>query len=333
MTFQNLTVSTHYARAIIETAAIRGYAPAPLLRTAGIHEGMLSSEETRITPEQLARLVQAAWVTEDDEFLGMGAARCRHGVFTLMAKQAVFCKNLRGVYRHICRFYNLTTTALELEFATDETEASIRMRLADPSRDKDHMLAEFLMLLWHRFPAWLIGKRIPLSRIGFEFDKPGHVEEYRLLFPCPVDFNQPTTQFSFPSKLLSSPVVQTPETLKTHLRRAPLDWFSRQTYYPAHTRKVLDALTGDDGFVDLQIEQIAQSLNMTSRTLRRKLSDENTSFQEIKNLSRRDIAIHLLSRRDLSIAAIAHKLGYSEVASFSRAFKQWTGLEPSRYRT
>ena len=333
MTFQNLTVSTHYARAIIETAAIRGYDPSPWLRTAGIHEGMLSSEVTRITPEQLARLVRATWVAEDDEFLGMGAEKCRHGVFTLMAKQAVFCKNLRGVYRHLCRFYNLTTTAFELEFSTDEAEASLRMRLADPRHDKDHMLAEFLMLLWHRFPAWLIGKRIPLSRIGFEFDKPGHFAEYRLLFPCPVDFNQPVTQFSFPSKLLALPVVQTPETLKAHLRRAPLDWFSRQTYYPTHTRKVLDALTGDEGFVDLQIEQIAQSMHMTSRTLRRKLSDENTSFQEIKNLARRDIAIHLLSQRNLSIAAIAHTLGYSEVASFSRAFKQWTGFEPSRYRT
>jgi parvulin-like peptidyl-prolyl isomerase len=55
------------------------------------------------------------------------------------------------------------------EFSTDEAEASLHMRLAEPGHDKDHMLAEFLMLLWHRFPAWLIGRRIPLSRIGFEF--------------------------------------------------------------------------------------------------------------------------------------------------------------------
>lgn len=332
MSFENQTISVHYARAITDAASLRGFSANELLEAASINTSLLESDDMRITPEQFAGLMQAAWRIEDDEFLGMAALPCRHGIFTLMAKQAVHSKNLRGVYRHLCRFYNLTTSAFNLEFSYDEDQARLSMKLFQPEYDRHHMLIDFMLLLWHRFPAWLIGSRIPLSGVYFDFPKPAHAKEYRLLFPCRAYYEQPVSHFTFPASILSAPVVQTPETLKHHLRRAPLDWFKRQNYYPTYTRKVLDSLTPGDSFENRQFEEVAESMAMTTRTLRRKLTEERTSFQEIKNIARRDTAIHLLSQKIIPIASVAHQLGYADAASFTRAFKEWTGVTPISYK-
>lgn len=332
MSFENQTISVHYARAVTYAAAARGHSASELLQAASINENMLESDDMRITPEQLAGLMQAAWRVEDDEFLRMSRNRCRHGMFTLMAKQAVHCRNLRGVYRHLCRFYNLSTDAFELTLSYDDREARLSMKLSEPEFDTQHMLIDFMMLLWCRFPGWLIGSWIPLNDVYFDFPKPAHAKEHRLLFPCNAHYDQPVSCFTFPAEFLSAPVVQTPETLKSHLRRAPLDWFKRQNHYPAYTRKILDMLTPDGGFDNRQLEEIAESMAMTTRTLRRKLTDESTSFQEIKNIARRDTAIHLLSQKIIPISDVAHRLGYSDAASFSRAFKEWTGVTPINYK-
>ncbi|MNZ95940.1 HTH-type transcriptional regulator VirS [compost metagenome] len=80
------------------------------------------------------------------------------------------------------------------------------------------------------------------------------------------------------------------------------------------------------------MEEIAEEMHMTSRTLRRKLSDEGTSFQELKDGVRCDAAIHYLSQPAIPISQISRQLGFSEPAAFTRAFKQWTGISPGLYR-
>ncbi|CAI8248416.1 MAG: HTH-type transcriptional regulator VirS [Marinobacterium sp. xm-d-530] len=81
------------------------------------------------------------------------------------------------------------------------------------------------------------------------------------------------------------------------------------------------------------MESVANKLNITTRTLRRKLADEGTRFQDIKDSVRRDHAIHLLNQSALSIQSIASQLGYSETAAFIRAFTKWTGQTPKVFRT
>ena len=71
---------------------------------------------------------------------------------------------------------------------------------------------------------------------------------------------------------------------------------------------------------------------MTPQTLRRRLKEGNTSYQEIKDTIRKDASIYYLSKPELSIDEIALLMGFSEASSFHRAFKKWTGKTPSVYR-
>ena len=76
---------------------------------------------------------------------------------------------------------------------------------------------------------------------------------------------------------------------------------------------------------------IAELLHMTPRSIGRKLQEEGTSLRLIKNSLRREYAIKLMSTENLSIADISERVGFSETASFCRAFKRWTGKSPSQW--
>lgn len=332
MSSERHSVSIHFARTLIEAAKRSGLNHIELLHFAGLNEQMLKNPRLRITSDQLSRLMQEIWRVSDDEFMCMGSQPSRHGVFTLMAKQAVRCSNLRAIYHHLAHFYNLVADALILEFSISENEVRFSMKLTDPDSDPDCTLREFLLLLWHRFPSWLIGQRIPLEYVCLDFPEPAHHAEHRLMYPCSALYNQPECSLVFSKAILQEPVVQTPQTLSAYLRRAPLDWFKRQAYFQAYTRRVIDYLERDEALAVTSMEEIAEKLHLTSRTLRRKLADEGTSFQELKDDVRRDAAIHFLSQPSIPISQISRQLGFSEPAAFTRAFKQWTGVPPGIYR-
>lgn len=332
MSHKHHSISIHFAQAVISAARKHELDEQQLLQDAGLSKELLQNTEVRITPQQLSRLMQSVWRHADDEYLCLGSQPSRHGVFSLMAKQVLPSGNLRQVYRHGARFYNLVAAATELRFEESDDSARFYLKLAQPELDPNHTLVDFLLLLWHRFPSWLIGQRIPLRKICFTHSKPAHYEEYRLMFPCEALYDQPENYFEFDREILNAPVVQTQQNLSAYLRRCPLDWFKRQSYYPVYTRKVMDYLENTEEMSETSMEGIANQIHTTTRTLRRKLLEEGTSFQELKDSVRRDEAIHFLSQPDIPISQIARLLGFTEAAAFTRAFKHWTGLSPSMYR-
>lgn len=332
MNFINQTISIHYARQFVQSARTEGYDVEAILRAASINEEMLEADDMRITPAQLATLIRTGWEVADDELFGMANYKCKKGIFGLMATQTVYYKSLREVYKFFCYFYHLVTDAFEWSLSENGDNTVLSLKLATPNADQYNVVVDFYLLIAHRFPSWLIGSKIPLAEVHLNFPRPEHADEYRLLFPAPIRYEQPYNALVFPTQILDAPVVQTRETLKDHLEQLPLEWFTRQHYYSTYTRVVLDQLTDSGELNNLQIEDIAEALNMTSRTLRRKLADEKTSFQDIKQSARRDIAIHLLSLRKIPVSQIALRLGYSDTASFSRAFKAWTGVTPNSYK-
>ncbi len=93
-------------------------------------------------------------------------------------------------------------------------------------------------------------------------------------------------------------------------------------------RALLDLLPAGKSDVDA----IARHLNFSRRTLQRLLKSENTSFQDILSSTRRDLALHYLSRPDITIDEISFLLAYGDPNSFYRAFQQWTGQTPTEAR-
>ena len=80
-------------------------------------------------------------------------------------------------------------------------------------------------------------------------------------------------------------------------------------------------------------EDLANSLNMSKRTLHRKLRDQGTTFRSLLTQVRKDLARFYIQNLDYSITEIAFLLGYADIRAFSRAFKSWFGQTPTELRT
>ena len=80
-------------------------------------------------------------------------------------------------------------------------------------------------------------------------------------------------------------------------------------------------------------EEIARQVFVSSRTLQRKLADENTNFRTLLLEVRRKLAERYIADKTMPLVEISYMLGFSETSSFSRAFKQWTGTTPATFRS
>jgi AraC-like DNA-binding protein len=98
-------------------------------------------------------------------------------------------------------------------------------------------------------------------------------------------------------------------------------------------REVEDAIEPLLGAADVSIDRVARDLGMSRQTLYRRLKGEDITFEEILDAKRRSLAIRYLGLHRIPVKAAAYKLGFSDPAAFSRAFKRWTGVSPSEFRT
>lgn len=155
-------------------------------------------------------------------------------------------------------------------------------------------------------------------------------QEYEKAFGCPVEFNQDCNEIIFKREHLYTPMprsdVQTSKLCLAQCEKI-LSEMTRKSTLIEKVREVILSRAGDFP----NIIDVSRQLNTSERTLRRKLKEEETSFQAILNDVRSQLAKDYLTT-ELPIEQIAELVGYSEPANFSSAFKRWTSLSPKEYR-
>lgn len=349
------TITVHHVRAVLRGAERRGIDTVPLLQAGNIPPLLLGDDRARVTAAQFAGLFRALYRATQDEFLGLAAVPSRPGTFAMMCYAALGCRDLGAAVERGTAFYGLFTGGpdLRLERTDDGTEAAFSVRNAfdreadrdenrtenrdedrDENRDEDRFLTECLLIIWHRLCSWLIGRRIPLRWADFDYPEPAHGDEYDSLFGCPVRFAADRTGAGFDAHWLTAPLVRDELELHEMLSRAPFELLSRREYGTTVAEQVRHALAQSLRTSPRlpSLGETATRLAVSPATLRRRLQQESTSFQQLKDAVRRDAAIAGLAEGREPIAELAARLGFSEDTSFHRAFRRWTGTTPGAYR-
>ncbi|MGP3686751.1 AraC family transcriptional regulator [Streptomyces sp. IBSNAI002] len=327
------TITVHHVRALLAGARGSGIDMVPLLQEAQIPPLLLGDDRARITPAQFARLFRALYRTTQDEFLGLSPVPSRPGTFAMMCYASLGCRDLGAAMERAAAFYGLFPGGPELTLDVVGAEARFTVR-NDFARDEERFLTECVLAIWHRLSSWLIGRRIPLAHAAFCYPPPPHKDEYEILFDCPVRFGEARTGAVFDAHWLTAPLVRDEPALDAMLRRAPFDLLSRPEYGTTVAEQVRRTLTRQlRGSPRLpELGEVAARLAVSPATLRRRLREEGTSFQELKDHVRRDAAIAGLAESGEPIAELAARLGFSEDTAFHRAFRRWTGTTPGAYR-
>lgn len=325
------TISIHHIRGALAGARRAGLDPEPLLHAAGIAPALLDDPRARVTGEQAARLVRVLIAVMDDEFMGLGPFPSRRGTFAMMCHASVHSADLRSALLRATKFYELFpgTPRFRVRYADGSARVHLDIRGV---RDPDHFMCEGIMIIWHGFSSWLIGRRIPLQRMEFRYPRPPHSAEYDLAFGCRSQFGSKVTAATFDRKYLAMPVVRDRRALTDFLQHAPADLASAPDYATSAGESVRRILANAAPASMPSLEAVAGQLSISPQTLRRQLADEGTSFRQHRDELRRDIAIDALTSGNGTMEEIAASLGYADPSAFHRAFKRWTGSSPGSYR-
>lgn len=326
------TIASHYVRTALAGAQRQGLDLEALLLQAGIGKEVLVEPKARIYPDKMANLLRTLVNELQDEFLGHDIKPCPIGSFETLLQLIVPCTTLKEALEMGTRFYGLLDHGIHISFEESATGGVLVAKEDPQSLNKHHYLTELQLVLWHRLSCWLTGKRIPIRCSDFAYPRPEHADEYQFFFYGVNRFNQGRTQIHLDQQHLDMPIIRNRQELPKLMEEAPYVFLvkpNNTASINAQIRRILEMHNGMD-LPDL--EAVASKLNMSPTTLRRRLKNEETSFQAIKDQVRRDLAICFLSENKHSINEIALKVGFTEPSTFHRAFKKWTGITPGDYR-
>jgi AraC-like DNA-binding protein len=320
-----------FVQAILQAYEKYDADPSEALRLARIARGDLRRSEARVTAAQLETLTGFAMRQLDDEALGWFSRKLPWGSYGMLCRASLTAPNLGIALKRWCRHHRLLTHDIILDLSI--TGLMARVTICENKRLQE--MRELCLLTnlrhVHGYACWAIDSRIPLHGVDFPFPAPRHAAAYELLYGAPVHFGAEQAGISFDAQYLSLPLRRDEKALRNMLRHA-LPLTVRQ--YRSDRLMVLklrDMLRAH--CTDLHAgESVASALNVSLRTLHRRLLEEGTSLQKVKDEVRRDLATERLVRTSRSIKQIAGDVGFHNEKSFMRAFKQWTGVSPVEYR-
>ena len=174
------------------------------------------------------------------------------------------------------------------------------------------------------------------GQVRFAYPKPTYWHNYHDHFGDNIEFDQPETEVIVPEEILSIPSPAAEPALheesvaicERQLRAIKAD----DAGNPVSTteEKVSTLISENPGRI-WTLSEVAAKLNVSPRTLIRKLESEGTKFQRVRDeLAKKQVA-HYLTDASLSVESIGYLLGFSDVSSFRRSFKRWFGETPSQY--
>lgn len=167
--------------------------------------------------------------------------------------------------------------------------------------------------------------------MAFSFPEAPQHALLRLLVADRIRFEAPCTRIEFPLSLLSRPFQRSDPQLMALAAARCADELQR-----AESRA--DLLTRLHRLIEQHMaeacaqERVAAALNLTPRTLHRRLQQEGLSFKQLHDDLRKQRALRLLRHERMPLGEVAQALGYTEQANFVRAFRRWTGMTPSQFR-
>jgi AraC-like DNA-binding protein len=312
------------------TARCEPQAMASLLERSGLQPGPMMPTQ-RVTLKEIATLYQLAAPETGDEMMGLWSRPIRpRALQHLLTVQREASSLVSALFR-FSTFWNLLLDDFHLELRNDPREVELALvPYAKENRPQrfGHML---ILKLAHGLLSWLGGSETPVQEVRFAFARPDFAADYAVVFPCPVKFDAQHTSIRFDPRQFNRPVTRSSAEASVFLERAPLDWIFTGSRAHRNGLRVRAFLYGA-AWQSCQLQDAARALKMTPRTLNRRLKEEGTSFQNIKDALRRDIAIRALQQGTDSIEQIAFDTGFSAPSNFHRAFHKWTNRTPGSYR-
>ena len=285
--------------------------------------------------EQFYRIIKDILTSSEISGLGLEFGRLmKLSDYGILGYAILSSQNVMQALKYLCKFISMTTNQVCVSLKLEDTIAILRFEEQQSQYwPQPFLLEECLAESWTVFKFLLpeLNREHPL-KINLSYAKPSYFSLYKEVFQCPANYNQDNTELCFPRRWLELPINTSNEiATKVCAQQCELivNQLSEQGNIVDKTRRLI---LSQPMSPPLSLEDAADKLLLSSRTLRERLYQAGTSYKEVTNELRMKIAMEYLSASDLTTQEIAYIVGYQHSANFFRAFKKSMGLTPEQYK-
>lgn len=326
-----VTVPPEYLAHLIDVVSRFGVRAEQLLRGTSYTLAQLERTQQPVQRSHFLAVVERALALSGEPGLGyhygLSLKLSSHGPLGLLAMTS---QTLRDAVSALERYVQLRGSELALHSRVQGDDLALEFVHNVPQPLQVFFTEAFFATLLHIGRA-LVGRAVP-GVCEFAFAEPLHFRRFMHLLPgATVRFQAAKHRLLIPAAALEMAVVTSDSVMARRVERecrAELARLEERASFLAQVRR--DVLTCADGYPSL--EQVAALRATSTRTLKRKLAEQGTSYRQLVDQLRRDHAVELLRGSDHSIERVAELLGYSDPASFHRAFRRWFPVTPERFR-
>ena len=297
----------------------------PPLQLAELHSEIEGAQEL-----QLIRNLIEALPGRDD--LGLQAGlRYQLTTYGIWGYALLSSQSFRQAADLGLRYLDLTFAFNRISLREDADQAHLQLdgsHLPDQVRDFLLLRDTVAVMVIQRE---LTGKRMPLDRVQLSMPAPADTARFIEQFGLLPEFACAENRISFSRHLLDLPLPRANPHSAQLCEQQCQALLAKRRVRSGLAGQIRDRLLSTPGRL-ADMEAIASELNISSRTLRRRLEEQGSSFRQLQEEVRQALAEELLAIASLSQEDIAERLGYSEVSNFLHAFKRWKGLTPGQYR-
>lgn len=322
------------ARLMTELAAEYGLPLGECLKGTGIDPESLDDPTAEITGRQeLALVTNIVRGLPDVAEIGLESGSRYHvTAYGIWGYAVMSSPTVRDAIELGLRYLHLTYAFSKFEI--EEAGGRVLMILHDegiPEPARRALIERDLAAVHHMW-GQLLGERPPLVGVQLRFEEPSYAARYEELLGVRPIFNAKRTVLEYEASLLNKPMPQANIHTATLSEAQCEELLAARQSREGVAGRVRHILLSEPGRPP-DMEHIAKELATTSRSLRRRLTEERTSFRVLVDEVRETLAEQLLSTAGLSVDAVAERLGFSNTAGFINAFKRWKGEPPGGWRS
>lgn len=303
-----------------------------LLTGSGINAPQLYAPDTHITLAQKLAVFSNALAQSDEPGLGLKVGQqARFSDFGVLG-YAVFSSNtLLDALMMGFKYLRLAGPVLKKKMWVEDNSGYFRAEQLIDLQSLLPFCCEYWFAAIQNLCEEVMQKPFPSTVIRFPYPESEYSALYEQVFHCKIEFNSNQLEWQFDATSLFEPLpAANAMTLQMCLKSCD-EMLAKVSGNASLKEKITQMFVERPGSYP-SIEALSAELGMSSRTLRRHLKSEETSYQQILDHVRFHLARHYLASTQMSVEEISERIGFSDSANFRHAFRKWSGNSPKQYR-
>lgn len=326
------TSSSAWVRGVVEMFAAEGIDVPALFRDAGLDISLLDDPAGRFSIDDVSVLWEMAVARSGKTTLGLSQELAlTYGKLGVVGHAMMACPTLLVALRQLVRTMDVVSNAATFSLTPGVDGHWFELGHLGGERPVPRQRVEFGMLTMLGFCSWITGRDLRARVVEFVYPAPADPRPHREVFGCDVAFGCAANRALLRNEDLQLPLsARDPDMAALHARLVEQEL---ERLEGAQTsRQVRQLLAQRLAQAEPRRKDIADALNISERTFQRRLQAERTSFQQLLDETRRELAQLYLRRPRHSLRQVSDLLGFEDQGNLFRACKRWFGESPGTYR-